>query len=58
MKTPARKVDGPSKGTHSIAKQHVGYAIMKSNKGKTWLAYKRLTHAERKDRVNAKMLMI
>merc|ERR1711990_108696 len=55
---PARK-STPSKGTHSVAKSHVGYNIMKSCKGKgTWLAYRRLTHAERKDRVAAKMLMI
>lgn len=58
MKSPARKRQGPSKGTHTVAKAHTGYNIMKSNKGKTWLAYQRLTHAQRKERVNAKMLLI
>merc|ERR1712021_155979 len=53
---PARKSTA-SKGTHAVQKAHVGYNIMKSSKGKgTWIAHRRLTHAERKDRVNAKMV--
>merc|ERR1719163_2653783 len=55
---PARKAN-KSKGTHSVAKAHPGYNIMKSAKGKNqWIAHRRLTHAERKDRVATKMLLI
>lgn len=55
---PARK-SNKSKGVSNVAQAKVGFNIRKSSKtGKQWIQYRRLTHAERKERVNSKMLLI
>jgi len=55
---PARPAPKAVANVRKIVKSETGYRIMENSKKKTWLKYVRLTHAERKERIQNKMNII
>lgn len=55
---PLRKAGKAGKPVHKVVTAHTGYRIMTDSKNRKWLAHKRLTHAQRGERVQARMAKI
>merc|ERR1712137_961829 len=55
---PARTKSTPGKPVRKVVSTHTGYRILANSKNNKWIKLDKLTHEQRGERVQAKMLII